>query len=296
MLVVMSRPSCIVNVADVPGEKRPRFTATPGVAAIVRTLSDAAGLKQMGVSWRAVEPGFAGTNRHFHSIEEEWSYVLSGRGTLRIGPLRIPVSAGTFAGFPTGPRPHHFLAEGDEPLVFLEGGERRPAQDECWYPDIRTMSRGRVKVEPYVEPPSEEGDMSQVVRVHDVEVRNFQHDVDPAVRREMRTLHRPTGLTRQAVHWARVPAGGRSTVLHTHDRTDEWVFVLSGRGMARLGSERFEIGPQDFLAHPAGGAPHQMEAIDELTYLVGGQVDAGDVVTYPEAGLQRVGGKLRPGR
>jgi hypothetical protein len=37
-----------------------------------------------------------------------------------------------------------------------------------------------------------------------------------------------------------------------------------------------------------------MEAIDELTYLVGGQIDRADVVTYPEAGLKRVGRQLQP--
>jgi hypothetical protein len=32
--------------------------------------------------------------------------------------------------------------------------------------------------------------------------------------------------------------------------------------------------------------------VDELTYLVGGQIDASDVVTYPERGMRRVGEKL----
>jgi uncharacterized cupin superfamily protein len=132
-----------------------------------------------------------------------------------------------------------------------------------------------------------------LVHVDDVEVTAFQHDVDPAVRRRMRALHRPTGLQRQAVYWARVERGGRSTVLHTHDRTDEWVFVLSGRGVARVGDDRFDIGPNDFLGHPAGSAAHVMEAMDELTYLMGGQIDAGDIITYPDAGLRRVGGRLR---
>jgi uncharacterized cupin superfamily protein len=37
-----------------------------------------------------------------------------------------------------------------------------------------------------------------------------------------------------------------------------------------------------------------MEAVDELTYLVGGQIDTTDVVTYPDAGLRRVGRQLQP--
>ena len=72
--------------------------------------------------------------------------MLSGKGTLRIGPLRFAVRAGHFAAFPPGPSPHHFIAEGDEPLVFLEGGERRLAEDTFWYPDIRVLVRGGVRV------------------------------------------------------------------------------------------------------------------------------------------------------
>src|SRR5690242_7231153 len=127
----MSRPSCVVNIWDLPGEKRPRFTSTPGVAAVVRTVSDAVALMLMGASIRVVEPGFAGTNRHFHSFEEEWAYVLAGQGIVRLGPLRIPVRPGHFLGFPPGPSPHHSLA-GRETLVLLEGGDRRPDEDKCW--------------------------------------------------------------------------------------------------------------------------------------------------------------------
>jgi uncharacterized cupin superfamily protein len=110
----------------------------------------------------------------------------------------------------------------------------------------------------------------------------------------MRRLHGPTGLRRQAVCWAQVATGARSTAFHTHDRTEEWIFVLAGSAIARVGEDRFAIGPNDFLGHPAGGPAHLMEALDELTYLVGGQIDVDDIVTYPEAALQRVGGRLQP--
>jgi uncharacterized cupin superfamily protein len=290
----INRPSCVVHIRDLPGEKRPRFTATAGVASIVRTLGDATGLTRMGVNLRTVDPGHAGTNRHFHTVEEEWTYVVAGRGTVRIGPHRLPVEPGCFVGFPPGPRPHHFIAEGNETLVLLEGGERRPSEDAGWYPDARKMGRGGAVVEPYEEPPPEEGDRSQCLRVAEVPVVDFRHDVDPSARRRMRRLHGPTGLRRQAVCWAQVATGARSTAFHTHDRTEEWIFVLAGSAIARVGEDRFAIGPNDFLGHPAGGPAHLMEALDELTYLVGGQIDVDDIVTYPEAALQRVGGRLQP--
>jgi uncharacterized cupin superfamily protein len=289
-----ARPSCVVNVAEIVGEQRPRYSATPGVAAVVRSPGDKTGLTHMGVHVRTIEPGFAGTNRHFHTVEEEWAYVLAGVGTVRIGPLRMAVRPGSFVGFPPGPRPHHFLAEGTEPLVLIEGGERRPAEDSGWYPDLRRMGFHGKVAERYEEPPPEQGDAAQVVNVDDVSVLDFRHDLDPAVRRRMRTPHAPTGLVRQAVRIAEVAAGGRSTVLHTHSRTDEWVLILTGRARVRVGDVSFEAGPIDFLGHPAGGPAHEMTALEDLTYLVGGEVDAADVVTYPEAGKRRVVGRLEP--
>lgn len=293
----MTRPACVVDAWALPAETRPRFTQGSGVAAVVRSPGDATGLTRMGVHVRTIAPGDAGTNRHFHTVEEEWAYVLAGRGAVRIGPLRLPVERGVFVGFPPGPRPHHFIAEGEEPLVLLEGGERRPpSENGGWYPDARKAWRAGKPVEPYEEPPPEEGDPSQVVRAAGVPQKPFAHDVDPQVRRRQRALHEATGLRCQAVYLVEVPAGGRTTVFHTHERTDEWVFVLAGRAVARVGGERFDVGPNDFVGHAAGGPAHVMEAVEDLTYLMGGQIDDADVVTYPEAGLRRAGGRLEPFR
>ena len=290
----MTRPASVVQVTDLPGERRPRYTSTPGVAASVRSPGQEAGLTKMGVNLRTVEPGFAGTNRHFHTVEEEWVFVLSGRGRLRLGPLSVPVGPGHFAGFPPGPSPHHLLNDGPEDLVFLEGGESRAAEDGCWYPDARLMSQGRKLVEPYQEPPPEQGKEEQVLDIDSLALTDFRHDVEPRARRQMRMLYRPTGLVRQAVCWCRVAEGDYSTARHTHDRTDEWVFILSGRGIAHIGTSRCEVGPNDFVAHPAGSDAHFMEAATDLTYLMGGMIDAADIVIYPDHGLRRAGGRLEP--
>jgi uncharacterized cupin superfamily protein len=290
----MSRPACVINILDIEGEKRPRYTSTPSVGAIVRSPGLMTGLTRIGVNVRQVEPGFAGTNRHFHTVEEEWTYVLSGRGSLRIGPLQFAVGPGHFAGYPTGPRPHHLVNDGTDSLVFLEGGESRPLDDAFWYPDIRKMGKARTFVEPYTEPPPEQGDREQQKHIDDAPIEDFQHDVDPKARRRMRALHRSTGLKRQAVYWAEVSAGDLSTAFHCHRKTDEWVFILDGSAIARVGDDVFDVGPNDFIGHPAGGPPHVMEATTNLTYLMGGQIDASDVVLYPEHGMRRVGSRLAP--
>lgn len=290
----MQRPDCVVNIREIPGEKRPRHSSTPGVGAIVRSPGLMTGLTQMGVNVRSVEPGFAGTNRHFHTVEEEWTYVLTGRGRLRIGPLEFSVGPGHFAGYPTGPRPHHLINDGDEQLVFLEGGESRPLEDAFWYPDIRRMGKARAFVEPYQEPPPEVGEERQLVHIDAVPIENFQHDVEPRARRRMRALHPGTGLKRQALYWAEVRAGDFSTAFHRHEKTDEWVLILSGTGRARVGQTGFDVGPDDFIGYPASGLPHVIEATTNLTYLMGGQVDSTDVVEYPLHRMRRVGAHLAP--
>ncbi len=79
----MTRPSCVVRVDGLPTEKRPRFTHGEGVRSEVRAVGDTTGLTRMGVWVRSFEPRFAGTNRHYHEVEEEWAYVLSGAGVVR---------------------------------------------------------------------------------------------------------------------------------------------------------------------------------------------------------------------
>ena len=60
----------------------------------------------MGAKIREIGPGLAGTHLHYHDVEEEWAYVLSGRGRLKLGPLTLPVHSGHFAAYA-----HHiFLA------------------------------------------------------------------------------------------------------------------------------------------------------------------------------------------
>lgn len=288
----MNRSGAVVAVWEMPGEQRPRLFPEEGVASVVRGVGNATGLKQMGVWVRVVEPGFKGTHRHFHTVEEEWVYILNGRGTVRLGPHSLAVKPGSFVGFPPGPRPHQFIADGGEPLVLLEGGERRTKEDSGWYVDLDIRWHGGEFTRTTEPPPPEEGDPEQVIHIDDVPVEDFQHKVDSRGRRRMRSLHKQAGLIRQAVRWTQVEAGDRSTAYHMHERTDEWIYIVDGRAQVRVGHDRFEAGPGNFIGHPAGGLPHVMEPTERLTYLMGGQIDADDVVRYPEAGLRLQRGQI----
>ncbi len=283
MATPQHRPG-VVRADDVSAEERPRFLRGERVASRVRQIGNAAGLRQMGVSIRIAEPGHYASNRHFHEVEEEWATVLSGTGIARIGPHAFSVRAGHFVGYPPGPRAHDFEATGQEPLVLLEGGERRPDEERGWYPDLaKGWSKNGIE-DRDSPPPADESSPGQCIHLDDCEVLDFAHPVESLARRRKRNLSEATGLVRQVVAHAVVAPGDLSTAFHTHTRTDEWVYVLSGRARVRVGDTHFEVGAGDFIAHPAGSPPHGMQALDELHYLMGGQRDPEDTVLYPEHG------------
>ncbi len=62
------------------------------------------------------------------------------------------------------------------------------------------------------------------------------------------------------IRYFRIEPGGHSSLeRHPHDHG---VFVLHGRGLARMGENVFEVGPRDVVYVP-GGELHQFSALDE---------------------------------
>ncbi|MCG8361500.1 MAG: cupin domain-containing protein [Kiloniellales bacterium] len=106
-------------------------------------------------------------------------------------------------------------------------------------------------------------------------------------------LSRETGMTGTGVGLITVPPGHESFARHAHLHEDEWVYILSGKGLALLGAREVEVGPGDFIAMPAPQEPHVLRNPFEvdLTYLTGGMSAPLDVIDFPEAGkrMTRVG-------
>jgi uncharacterized cupin superfamily protein len=100
-------------------------------------LGDAAGLTQFGVNLLRLPPGGWSSQRHWHSAEDEFVYVLEGEGVLVTDAGEQVLRPGDCAGFPAGAADgHHIQNRSDRELVLLEVGARRPAEDACDYPDI----------------------------------------------------------------------------------------------------------------------------------------------------------------
>jgi len=77
--------------------------------------------------------------RHWHTLEDEFVYVLSGEVTLITDDGEQKLSAGMCAGYPAGKRDaHHFVNRGAEPATYLEIGNRIDG-DNAFYPDDDLM-------------------------------------------------------------------------------------------------------------------------------------------------------------
>jgi uncharacterized cupin superfamily protein len=100
-------------------------------------LGDATGLTQFGVNLVELPPGCWSAQRHWHTHEDEFVYVLGGELTLVTDAGEQVLRAGMAAGFPAGtPDGHHLINRTDRPAVYLEVGARREDLDEVDYPDI----------------------------------------------------------------------------------------------------------------------------------------------------------------
>ena len=72
-------------------------------------LGDAAGLTQFGVNLLTLKPGVWSSQRHWHSHEDEFVYMLEGEVVLVTDAGEEVLRPGDSAGFPAGDRDGHCL-------------------------------------------------------------------------------------------------------------------------------------------------------------------------------------------
>jgi uncharacterized cupin superfamily protein len=99
-------------------------------------LGDAGGLSDFGVNLLRLPPGAQSSQRHWHSDEDEFVYVLSGKVTLVTDRGEEILRAGDCAAFPkNAPDGHHLINKSDAVAMCLEVGTRSD-EDFCTYSDI----------------------------------------------------------------------------------------------------------------------------------------------------------------
>lgn len=100
-------------------------------------LGDVAGLTQFGVNLLRLAPGAWSSQRHWHTVEDEFVHVLEGEVVLVTNEGEEVLRAGDSAGFRGGvENGHHLQNRSAHDAVVLEVGSRRIDEDEAWYPDI----------------------------------------------------------------------------------------------------------------------------------------------------------------
>lgn len=100
-------------------------------------LGDAAGLTQFGVNRLELDPGSWSAQRHWHTAEDEFVWVVEGEVVLIDDGGETVLKAGDCAGFPANDgNGHHLVNRSDRRAVVLEIGSRRPDEDGVDYPDI----------------------------------------------------------------------------------------------------------------------------------------------------------------
>jgi uncharacterized cupin superfamily protein len=126
----------ITDLAPVIGTLYPPPFDRPCRARERTKLGDVAGLTQFGVNLLRLPPGAWSSQRHWHTAEDEFVYVLSGEVVLVTDGGEEILRTGDAAGFPAGDKNGHCLQNrSDRDAQLLEVGTR-VAGDIGYYSDI----------------------------------------------------------------------------------------------------------------------------------------------------------------
>src|ERR1700744_4563900 len=94
-----------IDLAAVPARKGSPYPApfdAPCATRTRRRLGEAGGLRDFGVNLMTLPPGNWSSQRHWHSHEDEFVYVLEGEVTLIEDGAETVLRAGDCATFPKG--------------------------------------------------------------------------------------------------------------------------------------------------------------------------------------------------
>lgn len=128
-----------IDLAAVPritGSNYPHPFDVPCLPQSTQRLARNAGLTGFGVNLTVIEPGAWSSQRHWHTHEDEFVWVLEGELTLVTDAGEEVLRPGDCAAFRRNdPDGHHLINRTDRPAKVLEIGNSDPA-DRCTYSDI----------------------------------------------------------------------------------------------------------------------------------------------------------------
>ena len=117
-------------------------------------------------------------------------------------------------------------------------------------------------------------------------LQTFSHPWKPNSEISGAYLGRTVGLKRTGVNFVKVPPGKESFVYHSHYQEEEWIYILSGQGVAEIDGEEFEVEAGDFMGFPTPSVAHHLRNTSEedLVYLMGGENLEVEIAEFPRLG------------
>jgi len=129
-----------IDIKSLPERKGSSYPAPFHLKAgerIRQRLGDAGGLGDFGVNLMQLPSGSWSSQRHWHSEEDEFIWVVEGEVVLVADGAEQILRSGDCAGFKAGVADgHHLQNRAASPALVLEIGSRRPHSDRAEYPDI----------------------------------------------------------------------------------------------------------------------------------------------------------------
>jgi uncharacterized cupin superfamily protein len=124
------------NVPVIVGSGYPAPFDKPCAARARQRLGESSGLSDFGVNLLRLPPGTWSSQRHWHTAEDEFVFVVEGEVVLITDSGEETLRAGDSAGFKAGVKDgHHLQNRSPRDAVVLEIGSRKE-QDEGEYSDI----------------------------------------------------------------------------------------------------------------------------------------------------------------
>lgn len=280
-----------------------------------RHLSVAGGLTQFGAYLDTLDPGAWSSQRHWHSAEDEFLYLLEGQATLRDDNGMTDLAPGDAICWRHGdPNGHHLTNPGSEPARWLIVGSRCKG-DICTYPDEGTRQINADttwRVEAADGTILRQGDLPQdlrnlraawgkpydgtprptVIRAGSVPGESGQggypspyHDIGDYV---AYPLSDAGGLTQFGAFTETLMPGARSSQRHWHSDEDEFLYTLDGVVTLHENDGATDLPPGSCVCWPAGVPnAHALEnrTSRPVTYFVAGSRLPEDDVTYPDVDL-----------
>ncbi len=133
-----------IDIAALPVRRGSAYPAphdAPVAERVRRPLAQSAGLTAFGVNQLTLPPGCWSSQRHWHSHEDEFVFVVEGEVVLITDAGEETLVAGDCAAFRAGdPDGHHLINRSDRDAVLLEVGNNAPTLDRTVYSDIDMIS------------------------------------------------------------------------------------------------------------------------------------------------------------